>query len=98
MIRIELKWHPLEDEPHGLEHSRRIDWASGKVQDRMPALERHSAPNSPPGWVFVNCSPLASVGLGGAAGIPPNAAQVPMAKTYSALFPKAAMRSFFGCP
>ena len=44
-----------------------------------PAFERQSGPSSPPGRSRSNCSPVQSVGLGGAAGMPPKAEQLPTA-------------------
>jgi hypothetical protein len=47
----------------------------------MPARDRHSGPRRRPGWLFVYCSPVDSDGFGGAAGMPPKLAQLPIAST-----------------
>ena len=46
-----------------------------------PAAERQSGPSRPPGRSRSNCRPVQSVGLGGAAGMPPKAEQLPTATT-----------------
>src|SRR5262249_29362140 len=63
-----------------------------------PAFDLHPGPSRPPGCSLVNCRPQLSVGFGGAAGIPPKAAQTPIAITYSAWAHNSRMMSRFGRP
>ena len=46
-----------------------------------PARDRQSGSSRPPGTLFVYCRPVDSDGFGGAAGMPPKLAQLPMART-----------------
>jgi hypothetical protein len=67
-----------------------------RLMTGRPPADRHSASSRPPGLLFVYCRPVDSEGFGGAAGMPPKLAQLPIASTYCARSHSAATMSRLG--
>ena len=73
-------------------------WAGqpGILMTGRPAFEVQSAPRKPPFARLWNCSPVEADGFGSMAGIPPQAAQSPMATTIDAALASSMTQSFMG--